>query len=53
MATSWELYEVLEEIYPLLLEGTFYDDYDEATRKVGRINRLLAKARGETLPEAA
>jgi hypothetical protein len=48
-----ELYDLLEEIHPLLLAGTFYDNYDEATSKVGRISKLLAKARGKTLPEAA
>lgn len=52
-AAAKELYDLLEEIYPLLLDGTFYENYDEATSKVGRIRKLLTKARGETLKEAA
>ena len=35
----------LEENYPLLLDGTWYDDHDAAQERLGRIREALADER--------
>ena len=38
-----KLLTLLNEIYPLLRDGTFYDDYDNAIAMVGRVHSVLTE----------